>query len=425
LCAQSVTAATTDEIRILLEQGKPADAYQQAKQSPERLGDPEFDFYFGIAAIDVGHAGEGVLALERYILTFPDNQAARLQLARGYFTLGEDARAREEFEALRKLNPPADVAATIDRYLDQVRLRETRYLTSSGFYLETGFGIDTNVNAGVSNPNIFLPNLGNVIVGSSGTKTRDSFLMVGAGGYVSYPVAPGISLFANGQLEARHVRSESQLSQGNYSLSGGVSALEEKNLYRASIDTNFITVGKSNEKYRSYIGLSGEWQHQLDEQQSVSLGTQYGALRYINVFSPKNATAVGLSAGYRRLFAHMWQPLLTVGLNVGRENTLDAGRADLSSRTIGARIGLSVTPAAKWGVSAGYNFQRTEYQGQDAILGVTRSDKYHSIDTTVTYLYSRELSFRMEANVTRNNSNIELYQFPRETLAFKARYEFK
>src|SRR4051812_13212330 len=40
LCAQAATAATADEIRILMEQGKPADAYQQGKLSPERLGDP-------------------------------------------------------------------------------------------------------------------------------------------------------------------------------------------------------------------------------------------------------------------------------------------------------------------------------------------------------------------------------------------------
>src|SRR5687768_15014453 len=156
-------AAPADEVKALLDKGNAAAAYALGKNHPDQLGNPQFDFYFGIAAIDAGHAGEGVLALERYILTFPDNQSARLQLARGYFALGEDARAREEFEALRKLTPPADVVTTIDRYLDQVRLRETRYLTSSGIYIEGGFGLDTNVNAGVSNPNIFLPNIGSVV----------------------------------------------------------------------------------------------------------------------------------------------------------------------------------------------------------------------------------------------------------------------
>ena len=128
LCAPAwVIAAPADEVKALLEAGKASEAYLLAKKYPDALGDPGFDFYFGIASIDAGNAGEGVLALERYILTFPDNVAARLQLARGYFALGEDARAREEFEALQKLGPPADVSATIDRFLDAIRLRETRY----------------------------------------------------------------------------------------------------------------------------------------------------------------------------------------------------------------------------------------------------------------------------------------------------------
>src|SRR3954471_7423402 len=131
-------AAPSDDLRALMESGKAAEAYALGKQNPDSLGDPTFDFFFGVAAIETGHSGEGVLALERYLLQYPDNVSARLHLARGYFVLNEDARAREEFEALRKLDPPADVLATIERYLDAVRLRETRYTTSSGVYVELG-----------------------------------------------------------------------------------------------------------------------------------------------------------------------------------------------------------------------------------------------------------------------------------------------
>src|SRR3990172_1342356 len=105
----SLLAAPADEIKALLDQGNSAEAYALAKKYPNELGSPGFDLYFGIAAIDTGHAGEGVLALERYIANFPANQSARLELARGYFVLGDDARAREEFDAVRKTNPPADV----------------------------------------------------------------------------------------------------------------------------------------------------------------------------------------------------------------------------------------------------------------------------------------------------------------------------
>ena len=416
---------TAGEIKALLEQGKSAQAYELAKQSPESLGDAEFDFYFGIVAIDAGHAGEGVLALERYSLTYPENQSARLQLARGYFALGEDARAREEFQSVRATNPAPALLSSIDAFLDQIRLRETRYTTTTGFFVETGIGVDTNINAGVSNPNVSLPNLGAIIISPTGTKARDNLLSIGAGGYVSKPVAPGVTLVGNGQFDWRRVQRQRELSQGNYSLSGGVSILQEKNLFRVGLDSNLITVGRNSEKFRTYYGVSGDVQHQIDEQQSMSVGAQFGALRYSSALAPKDGTATGLSFGYRRLLAFPWQPVLALGLNFARENALDGTRDDLSSKTVGARVGLTMSPAPKFGLALGYNLQRTNYQGPDAFLGVTRSDRYQSLDATLTYLYSRALSLRVEASAARNRSNIALYEFPREALMFKARYEFK
>src|SRR3990170_4348222 len=83
--AQAALAAPAEDLRALLEQGRSGDAYALGRQHPEELGKPEFDFYFGISAVDSGHAGEGVLALERYVIQFPGNDRARLELARGYF----------------------------------------------------------------------------------------------------------------------------------------------------------------------------------------------------------------------------------------------------------------------------------------------------------------------------------------------------
>ena len=70
-------AAIPDDVKTMLEQGKPKEAYELGKQHPELLGDPVFDFYYGVAAIDSGNAGEGVLALERYVINFPENASAR------------------------------------------------------------------------------------------------------------------------------------------------------------------------------------------------------------------------------------------------------------------------------------------------------------------------------------------------------------
>jgi hypothetical protein len=95
-------------LRALVERGQHAEAYRQGRAEGRLAGDPEFDLVFGTAAVHSGHAAEGVLALERFLLLHPERQDARLELARGYFLIHEDVRAREEFQrALAAAPPPA------------------------------------------------------------------------------------------------------------------------------------------------------------------------------------------------------------------------------------------------------------------------------------------------------------------------------
>jgi hypothetical protein len=424
LSAQSVWAAPADDVKQLLESGKAADAYALAKEHPDQLGDPTFDFYFGVAAGETGHAGEAVLALERYILRFPDNVAARLQLARAYYLLGEDARAREEFESLRKLDPPADALATIDRFIESIRLRETRYKPSAAFYLEAGIGTDSNVNSGPLGANLILPNFGAILLDPAATRRSDEFTLLGAGGYASYPIAPGISLTGNAQLELKSnwAHENRQFDLGNYNFAGGLSFLKEKELFRIVATDGLITQG--SDRYVNALGMQGEWAHQLDERQSFNVGLQTARLTYPGANQARNADFYGVNIGYRRLFAYAWQPILSLNVNQGTQRTR-TDRPDLVPDTTGARAAVSFTPAARWGVSVGQTYVKSKYNGEDVFLGVTREDSFNATDLAVSYLVSSNLTVRAEYAYMRNRSNIELFSFPREIAAIKVRYEFK
>src|SRR3954466_3017117 len=253
-------AATADDVKALIDQGKAADAYALGRQHPEELGNPAFDFYYGVAAVDAGHAGEGVLALERYIANFPDNQAARLELARAYFALGDDVRAREEFDNVQKSNPPAAVQANIQRFMDAIRSRESQYKTTAGFYAEAGFGHDSNVNGGVSSPNVTLPIFGPVTL-STGTKIADNFFVAGAGGNVTKPIAPGVALFAAGSVDGKYNNQQTAFDQENINVAGGASFIQDKNLWRLTGSYSELAIG--HDWYRKATGVTGEVNHQL------------------------------------------------------------------------------------------------------------------------------------------------------------------
>jgi len=228
-------ATVAEEMKALVEAGKRGEAYSLGLKYPGQLGDPDFDYFFGIAAIDAGHAGIGVLALERYLLNFPENERARLDIARGYFVLGEDVRAREEFENIVAKNSPPGIIVTINRYRDAIRARQGRNQTTSNIYVEAGMGWDSNVNSGISSVAIYLPTLGNVLVSATGTKTADWFAHLAAGAQVTKPVAPGILVSISGDVAIKNHFNDTAFDQTAAGIAGGVTLLRDENIYRGNL----------------------------------------------------------------------------------------------------------------------------------------------------------------------------------------------
>ena len=417
----AVSASVDDDVKALVEAGKSAEAYRLGASNPQNLGNPGFDFYFGIAAIDAGHAGQGVLALERFLLNFPENDRARLELARGYFVLQEDARAREELEAVRAKSPPAEVIATIDRYLEAIRAREGRFKTTSRFYVEAGIGSDSNVNGGVGNPDVTLPVLGNVTVSAAGTRRGDMFSYLGTGGQVVKPVAAGVSVFGAVDASLKTNSAAHAFDQQTLNLAGGASLLRDKDLFRATFSHGVVDV--ESDRFRTATGAGGEWHRQLSELRTVSTVAQYATLAYPGANQVRNARVSGIGVGLREGFVARWQPIVSGSMNYSEERNTE-GRPDLSRNVFAGRVGLNLSPDPKWGLSAAYTYNDGRYRAADPILLQSRHDKQTAVELAAIYLYSMQLSVRAELFWTDNRSNLALYQFDRTMATFKVRYEF-
>ena len=421
--ARLACGAPADEVRALLEQGKAKDAYELASRHPEELGKPDFDFYYGIAAVDSGHAGQGVLALERYIVRFPDNDRARLELARAYYVLGELLRAREEFEAVSRRNPPAEVQAAIDRFMDSIRAQETRYRTSATLYAEIGAGYDSNVNSGVGNPLISVPTLGVVQLAQIGARSADSFLHLAAGGQFSHPVAAGVALIAgltaDGKLHSD--KFDQQFDQVGAVAYGGVSYLKERDLLRGTLSLSTLYV--DYDRFRDALTLGGEWHRQLDEFNTASVFAQYAMLEY--PASPvRDSDFYGLGAGWRRAFVGRLQPVFQVQALYGKEaNDADPARDDLSRDLYTLRGGLSLTPVVRWGLSLGLAYTKSRFDEPDPLFLARRDDDYYGVELGLSYRLTRQLSLRADYLYSENRSNIPLYEYTRDIITVRARYE--
>src|SRR5690606_17248996 len=141
-------------------------------------GDTDFDFLYGIAAIESGYANESVYAFERVASTAPRNvtrQRARLELARAHLLTNNLAASETLFNEVLATNPPENVRSNIQAFLALIDERKNSRQASFSFTVAPTIGHDDNVNSATSNGLIDTPLIGEIELDSEGLKTADEF----------------------------------------------------------------------------------------------------------------------------------------------------------------------------------------------------------------------------------------------------------
>ena len=417
-------AAPLDDLRKLVESGQFEVAYKAAQANPEQIGTPHYDFLYGMAAIGAGHVPEGLLALERHLSAVPANDRARLELARGYFLLGEYGRARTEFDFVLKHNPPKEVQANIHHYLDSMQTRDSTDLRStSRFYVDAGYGHDSNINGGTFNKDIRLLSGIIPLANASSMEKSDNFRQLTTGGQFMKRISPQLSVFAGGDMDIHSNEKSTIYNTNNYGLFTGLSYLQGSGLYRISIADSELAVG-SGARYRSLFSITGEAQYTLEPGRTLTGFTQYGETSFLSanqVLDSKMATVGGtLSQAFEGV---EFNPTAGLRMSVAKENNLRM-RPDLSRRIATAQLFGSLTPMDHLGVNLGLTWQQQNFQKADLAFGSARQDTMKSLDIGVNYALDRNWTLRAEFQRATNGSNQNLYDYVRRSSVYKARYEF-
>lgn len=399
-----------------------AAASGHARAPADRLGDPAFDLPYGVNAINTGRHAEGVLALERYLLLRPDDEVARVELARGYFLLGDDARAREEFELALARTPPPAVVRVIREYLEQLARREARRKPTLVAWLEAATGYDSNPRAGVDNALITLPVIGEVTVPAAGVRAGDRTYPYAGGFRATMPVTPRTQFFASGQADIVRYHTERDFDQALFAGSAGFLGQWRAQSWRLGASRGYQTLARK--AYRQTHGVFADWGLALDPRNAVSVGVQAGRLEYAGTNAVRDSDFAVVTAGWRRGFAGAWRPQLEAAVNAGRERNAN-DRDDLSRDLFGARLGVAIAPAADWLLAASAVHQVSRYLEPDAVLETTREDRYSAGELGVSWQVTPGLTLRAEFSEAKNESNLALYEYRRSTAILRGRYEFR
>ncbi len=420
--AAAQTTADFETLQRQVTDGQYEAAYKLGKTMAGAQGDPHFDFLFGVAAINLGRVPEGVLALERHLVAVPGNDRARLDLARGYFELGDYGRARSEFEFVLRYNPPKEVRNNIERYLDAMQTRDAfANKASSQLYLEVGAGRDSNVNAGTYNSQITLPT-GPVVLADNTSRAASSniYTLAGAGQWVRR-VTPAFAVFGGGDFNQKGNPSASAFDTFNASVNAGFSVVSGAVLYKLTLADAVMLV--DNSRYRGALSATGEAQYGYGDGLMFNGVLQYAEQAYSAGNAIRDSKSLTYGAGFQKLFAVAWRPAVGFQLSRTGEKNLSQ-RDDLNRTTTTVQMSVAVNPTDQLGLSLGFARQFSDFDAPDIAFATVRSDRLWSVDLAANYALSRHWVLRGEIQWSENTSNQDLYAYKRTYSLLKARYLF-
>jgi tetratricopeptide (TPR) repeat protein len=415
-------ADVADEMKVLIEQKKASEAFVLGTKHPELMGDPLFDYFYGVAAVEVGHPTAGVLALERVLLNDPNNDLVRLELARAYYAQGDYQRAKDEFTAVKKNQPPAGVVATINVYLDDIKAKDAQFKTTYGIYVELGMGYNNNVNAATAVNNIILPYVGPVTLGASSMPQKSAFGYDSIGANVSMPITSDVSVFANANTSAQRYSQVNGYDLNVSNATTGVKVTDGPNTYKVA---GFGSIAQIDQvPIPNTYGVGGEYVRQLTATDSVMLAGGSTVLQYPSQFNAYNSNLNVGTVAYRKAFPdRKWQPVIDVSANMAHQIDT-SNRPDLGRRIAGGALQLSFLPSEKVGVTIGTAYAKSKYDANDLLYQAGRTDNLYSANAVLQYKLTKELSARMELTYYNNLSNLNLYGYEQWTGAIKLRYDW-
>jgi hypothetical protein len=414
--------ALLDDARRLLAERKAKDAFTLlAPHESARAGEVQYDYLFGIAAIDAGDPQRAVFALERVLAVQPDFHLARAEIARAYFALGERENAQREFRTVREeQSVPSEARATIDRFLSALEPARTRLQR----YLELTYGYDTNVNSATSVGESALPKL-NIVnpfpLAPESRRTSDLFRGYAGGVSVSHAATSRLSLIGAMSGTAKQNLHADTFDTAVLDATGGTRYTLGANAFSAVLQLQSFRL--DNTRFRDSVGGVAQWQYALSDSSQVSLFAQQARQRYMSQPNRDAERRIG-GVAYAQAFAGRFSPVMFASLYAGKEAVQNYAFKSFGFTPIGVRIGGQLRLASYGDLSMSASYEQRAYDDEEVAFPTVRRDGQTDVRLGLTYPLYRGLSLVPQLAYTDNRSNVEIYAYRRTVTSVSLRLDF-
>ena len=407
--------------RTLASTQSPAAAYELlAAAEDEHIGEIEFDYALGRAALEAGRPDRATLAFARVLALDPLHAGALIDTGRAYLALGNPAQARASFETVLALDPPPAVRSQVLAYLVQAGVAPPGRLALRG-YVEANAGRSSNVNQSPATAQVFVPAFGaNFELAQQNVAKADSFVGLAGGLDAALALGGGYALIGGAEFLERWHRNETAFDLSAVGVRGGMAVTGEESLTRAQLVAMRSDLG--HQPSRETAALAVEHIVTLRAGGALSMFAQGGSFRHppesLRIFDADFVT-LGVTA---QKLGDGWSAL--VGVAGGGEN--DTGGNPAGDKALFAvRAAGEKQLAPKLSLAASAGWQHGRYELADPSFLVRRDDRRTDAELALQYAIGGGLSLRLVLTYAEQRSNIAVYSFRRDEAWAALRYEFR
>jgi hypothetical protein len=417
--SQPAGQTVLDEARQLIAANRAAEAYRLLAGHEARLaGQPLYDYLYGVAALDAGHGGDAVTALERLLVSDPSSASARLELGRAYYETGDRAAAERQFRALLAANPPPSIRDTATAYLSAMEDAPARAGGWSGGF-EFGSGYDSNANASTDDETFL-----GVTLDPDNVETSSPFLQLGGWLDHALPVGQESALATRARIGQRWNTDAEFVNQTVASL--------DTTLHVGSGPTVFSIGGGGY--YGLLDGDAHHWGANIDLALSRDFGDGWrttgllraGTLRYDDEFSSLSVMEVDQLQGAFSLQHAGMAGHFGMTVFAGTDDPRESGSAYGNDR-LGLHLQAGTTNSVGHGAQVQFGYQEIDYDDTPGFFGADRTDDvwFAAIAGEIRDWPVAGMSLMPRVAWYQNDSSIPLYEYDRIEFGLTLRRSFR
>ena len=411
------------DAETLIRKGDFDAAYQLLEPlEAERAGDVDYDYVFGVAAVESKNATRGAFALERVLATNPNHKEARAEMAKAHFMLGETDASKAEFNNVLQQNPDAQTKKTVEKLLTAIQKVEGT-TTTFGAYLDFGLGWDSNVSSAPSIASIGVPAFGGLVVqlDQNSRELSDGFVNLAAGISFRQPLTDKLAVFGAANGTSRINGAETAFDNSALDFNTGLQYRQNKHNFTFALQDSHFDLNA--EAFRHAYGATAQWLYHVDAYNQAGLYAQYSRLKYNgNNFRDAERKIVGINAAH--VFQADWSPVIYGSIYGGREDARDPLANFLSQDIAGLRAGAQLSLANQWQLLTSFSYEQRNNDENDPTFLKARKDRQYDAALGLNYIPARDWSIRPQISYTKNDSNIELNSFDRSIISVNVRKDF-